>query len=409
MAERLIVRMPRAADAAAGWLVADTEGRPLSAVHTGALEMAAAAAHGRRVAVLVNAADILSLQVELPARSGARAAQLVPFALEEQLASEIDTQHFAIGVSGADGRTSVAVVARALIDDWLAQLNAAGIQPDLLCADAALVPCMPGHTVALLEGDMLSLRTNDGGAITTLSCPPGGFANAIAIAGSEVANETHWLLHATPVDWQHRSVEVEAARPLLASLKVQLLNSGTLPWLASQLGGATPINLLQGAYAQRHSASAGWSRWRVAAALAGALLLLHLGTQAYSLWRLNQSDQTLSGSIADLVGPQWSSGSGSIRQRLEASLNGAAQSGQSGLLPALQVLSQAMSGVAGARLQALNFHDGALELKLRAGDAQSLDRINQSLRAAGWQSELVSGGAAGDAYEGNIELRGGKS
>ena len=65
-----------------------------------------------------------------------------------------------------------------------------------------------------------------------------------------------------------------------------------------------------------------------------------------------------------------------------------------------------LSGVPGARVRALNFRDGALQLKLRASDAQSLDRINQSLRAAGWQAELTSGGADGDAFEGNIQLHG---
>ena len=78
-------------------------------------------------------------------------------------------------------------------------------------------------------------------------------------------------------------------------------------------------------------------------------------------------------------------------------------------MPALQGLAQAMNGIPGARVQALSFRDGALQLKLRAGDAQSLDRINRNLRAAGWQAELVSGGAAGDAFEGNIQLRGGAS
>ena len=53
MAEWLILRMPRAADAAAGWLVADSDGRPLAAVQTGPLEDAGASAINRRVAVLV--------------------------------------------------------------------------------------------------------------------------------------------------------------------------------------------------------------------------------------------------------------------------------------------------------------------------------------------------------------------
>jgi phenylalanine-4-hydroxylase len=62
--------------------------------------------------------------------------------------------------------------------------------------------------------------------------------------------------------------------------------------------------------------------------------------------------------------------------------------------------------VPGARLQSLDFRDGVVQLKLRASDAQGLERINQSLRAAGWNAAVVSGGTAGDAYEGSLRLSG---
>jgi general secretion pathway protein L len=408
MAEWFILRMPRSADAAASWLVADAEGRPLAPVQDGSLEEAGAAAAGRRVAVLVSADDVLNLEVELPARSGARAAQLVPFALEEQLATDVETQHFAIAPGAAGGRTAVAVVTRSLMDDWLARLAAAGIAPELLCTDAALMPHVAGHAVALLEGDTLSFSDGEDDARLTLSAPPGGFASALAIAFGDELPETHLLFHANPPDWQRRSAEVEAARASLAGLKVQLLGSGALPWLAAQLPTAQPINLLQGAYVRRSSLGAGWARWRVAAALAGALLLLHAASQLYSLWHLGRSERELDGAIAALAGPLVPAGTESVRRVLEPRLLEArAQGGRSGLLAALQVLSQAMSGVPGARIHALDFRDGTLQLRVRAGDAQSLDRINQSLRAAGWQAQLTSGGADGDAYEGSIQLRGG--
>ena len=410
MAEWLILRMPRAADAPAGWLVADSEGRPLAPIEVGPLEAAGSAATNRRVAVLVPAAEVLCLDVELPSGSGARAARLVAFALEEQLASDVETQHFAIGRSSVPGRTAVAVVTRALLEEWLAKLSAAGIKPDLLCTDAALMPRLPGHAVALLDNDTLTFTDADDDAQLTLSAPPGGFAGALAIAFGEELASTHLLFHANPLDWQRRSIEVEAARSSLASLKVQLLGTGALPWLAAQLPNAKPINLLQGEYAPRTSFHANWGRWRLAAVLAAAALLLHVGAQSYSLWRLNRNDKDLDRAIAAIAGPELTSGGGSIRKNLEPRLLAAqSQDGRSGLLPALQGLARAMSGVPGARVRALNYRDGALQLKLRASDAQSLDRINQSLRAAGWQAELVSGGADGDAFEGNVQLHGGAS
>jgi general secretion pathway protein L len=410
MAEWLILRVPRAADVAASWLVADGAGRPLAAVQTGALESAAASAAGRRVAVLVPAAEVLCLEAELPARAGPRAAQLVPFALEEQLANDIESQHFAIAPVAQSGRTAVAVVARTLLDQWLAQLAAAGIAPDLLCSEAALLPRLAGHTVALLDGDTLLLAAGDSSPSLALSAPTGGLAGALAVALGEDARATQLLLYTSQLDWQHRAAEIEAAQSLLGGLKAQLLGSGPLPWLAAQLQDAAPINLLQGPYAPRSTLSAGWTRWRTAAALAAALLLLHAGSQLWALRHLERAAAELDTQISELAGPQFAGASGSIRPRLEARLRDAdGAGGHSGFLPALQSLAQAVSGTPGARLQSVNFRDGELQLKVRASNAQSIDHINQSLRAAGWQAELISGKAAGDAFEGNVQLRGGAS
>ncbi len=409
MAEWLIVRMPRASQTAAAWLAVDATGLPLTSVQEGPLERAVTEAAGRRVAAVLSAADVLCLEVELPPRAGARAAELAPFAIEERIAADIEAQHCALGATDAAGRTRVAVVARALLEHCLAQLSAAGLKPDLLCSEAELLPRSPGYAVALLDDDALTFSSGEA-PVLNVSAPPGGFAGALAIACGEAAATTELLLYTTSAEWQRRSAEIESVRGRLASLKLQLLGSGALPWLAAQLPSAAPINLLQASYAPRGNFMAHWQRWRIAAALAAALLLLHLGAQAWSLWRLTRAEHEVDGLIAELVDPKWSSGSGSIRERVEQALvDTEGRSGRSGLLPALQVLAQAMSAVPGSRLQALSFRDGALQLKVRAGDAQSLDRINQSLRAAGWQAELVSGAPAGDAFEGNVQLRAGAS
>ena len=407
MAEWLIVRLPRAAGLPAAWLVVDEAGRPLASVQAGPLHSAAASAAGRRVAVLVHAAEVLGMHAALPAKSGARAAQLVPFALEEHLANDVDSYHFAVAPASDEGRTAVSVVNRALLDEWRAQLTDAGITPDLLCSEAELLPRMAGQTIALLDGDTLMIAVGKDEPPLVLSAPAGGFSSALDIALGETVIETDLQFYGNPIDWQRRSGEIEATRTRLAGLHTQLLASGALPWLAAQLPTATPINLLQGQYAPRTSLRANWSRWRLAAGLAAALLLLHAASQLYASWNLGREARELDEQISALAGPQYAGASESIRPRLEAQLRDAGAAGHSGLLSALQALAQAISGAPGARLRSLNYHDGTLELKVRASDAQSIDRINQSLRAAGWQANLISGGAAGDAFEGNISLRGG--
>src|SRR5439155_128199 len=87
---------------------------------------------------------------DVPVKAGAKLQQLVPYALEEHLADDIDDLHFAIGKrAGESSRAPVAVVARALLDEWLAMLHAGGIEPEAIYADSELLPHNPGQAGVL--------------------------------------------------------------------------------------------------------------------------------------------------------------------------------------------------------------------------------------------------------------------
>jgi len=94
------------------------------------------------------------------------------------------------------------------------------------------------------------------------------------------------------------------------------------------------------------------------------------------------------------------------RRRMEQRL-AAARGAGGGLLPALQALAQARDAVPGLAVQSLQFRDGALDLRLSAPDAASLDRLSQTLRRNGWQADLTGGGNTGSAYEGHMQVRAG--
>jgi len=92
------------------------------------------------------------------------------------------------------------------------------------------------------------------------------------------------------------------------------------------------------------------------------------------------------------------------RRVLEARLAAVRAGNTTGLLPALEALVQAKGAAPGAVVQALNFHNCALELKVAAPDASSLDRIGQALRNNGWQADLTSGNNVGSGYEGHLQI-----
>jgi general secretion pathway protein L len=344
--------------------------------------------------------------VELPVKGAVKAQQIVPFALEEQLAADIETLHFAIGKRfGSTGRTTVAVVTRELMNSWLGGLAAAGLTPDFIGADAALLPHNPGHTVVMLDGDMICLRRTDQGAV---ALPADQIAVALTVAlGQAIAGE-HLLFYVSPADWKRRAAEVEALRENCASLKVQLLSSGPLPLLAPQLAAGTEINLLSGEFAPKHAVGTGWRRWRLVAILAAALFGVHVAGLSIELVQQARAERALDqalDAIAHSALPG-DTGSGAVRTRIEQHLLAAQdQAASGGLMPALAALAQALNSAHGTTLQGLSMREGGMDLRLKAADAETLEHINESLRNNGWQAELTSGGAAASGYEGRIRVR----
>jgi general secretion pathway protein L len=407
MSDWLLLRMPRAATPAS-WLVADPGGRPLTATSSGTLQQAAAAAVGRRVAVLLPPADVLLAEVELPVKGGARASQLVPYALEEQLVGDVEAQHCAIGARNeSTGRTAVAVIAHAELELLLQTLRAAGIEAESVISEAALVPPGSNHATLMLDGDTLCVVPPGGAQAAVLPATDVGAALELAV-GAEALGGTTVVCVATPLDWQRRSAEIEGLRSRCAALKVQLANSGLLPWLAPQFAAGTAVNLLQGRYAQRKSWSGQWQRWRVAAVLAGALLLLHVGGQLWTLAQLRRAEREFNVATEELANRVMpgEGGVSKLRQRAEQRLLAAQRADAgSGLMSALAAIAGAVPAAAGgAAIQTFQFQGGALDVKLRARDAESLERLSQQLRAAGWRAEITAGGAISGGYEGRIRL-----
>lgn len=421
MADWLLLRLPRTPEEPASWLVASAAGAPLAATQAGPLSAAAAAAVGRRVCALVPGTDVYLAEPDLPARSGVKLQQVVPYALEEQLADNIDELHFALGKRAADStRTPVAVVARTLMNQWLGELRAAGLDAECLYADSELLPVNPGQAVALLEEDTVAVRAPGAPAV---SLPIDALSAALGVAAApprtpsvtaapaeetpDTAATLGLLLYSGSAEWQQHSAEIEAARDHFVSLRVQLLSDGPLALFAQQLPETAAINLLQGAYSRQGSRTAGLSAWRVAAMLLLALGALHVVGKAAELRALKSKEREVDTSIRDTFHRAMPAepGTGDARQRMEQRLavvrNGG---GAGGLLGALQAVAQARGSAAGTSVQSLNFHDGLLELTLNAPDAASLDHMSQQLRNSGWQADLIGGNTVGTVYQGRVQI-----
>src|SRR5439155_1604917 len=218
MADWLLLRLPGIPDEPASWLVVDARGTPVGPLESGPLTAAVTRTAGKRVWVLVPGTDVLLAEPEVPVKAGLKLQQLVPYALEEQLADNIEDLHFAIGKRASDSiRAPVAVVARALLDEWLATLRSSGIEPEAIHAESDLLPGNPAHAVVLLEEDAVFVRA-PGAAPVTL--PADALAEALEIAQSRGADSPGGgrglILYAGAAEWQRHSAPAGASRPRAA-------------------------------------------------------------------------------------------------------------------------------------------------------------------------------------------------
>src|SRR5258705_12737992 len=145
MAEPLVIRVPADEAEPATWIVTDAQGQRIAGMQRGPLTLAAAMVANRRVVVLVPGSEVLLTEPELPVRGGARLQQVVPFALEDTLADDVETMHFAVGKRGTRPGTPVAAVSAERMRSWQSQFTAAALRVDAMHADTSCLPANPGQ------------------------------------------------------------------------------------------------------------------------------------------------------------------------------------------------------------------------------------------------------------------------
>lgn len=401
----------------AEWAVVDATGACVLAPATGTLSDAAPLCAGRRTVVLVPAVRVLRTRVDVPVKGTSRIAQALPFALEDLLAEDVEELHFAAGARFADDQVAVAVVRRERMDSWLAQLSAAGIQPQAIHADSDAVQEIAGNSILVLEEHHALLRDPGGDPVVSeldslegllelwLAQPrPAGADGAVPPRHLQVYDAT---LDGLPNGIWERFQE------RVASLEVRRLPDGALLRLAATIATAPGVNLLQGDYVSRNSLGSYWPRWRLAAGLVAALAAAIVATAGADAWRLRRESAALEADIrqaASFTFPGVDAG-GDLRSLVNSRLqgDGGAAAGAAGrqFLETMQTVAVAVAKTGNARIEGLNYRAGVLELQVRAPSAEALDTIRKLVVEGGnLKADIQSSNAAGDEIQGRIRIAG---
>ena len=390
------------------WLVVDTSNTRTQQPAWGTLREAVTHTAGRKVIVVVPGTDVLLTHPVLPVKNPAKAAQIVPFALEEQLASDVEDLHFALGKRPARIGTPVAVVAHERMREWLQELDDAGLQPEAIHADTALLPETPGGITVLIDQDRVYVRREDGpGAVVEVT--PLSEALQLALANSTQERE-NVTVYVGAEDYQRDRELLEGLRERTASLQIKRLDHDPLLLLAGTLS-TQPVNLLQGRYARKTRLNISFAPWRYAAMLALVLMGAHLGLQAWQYASHGKQEAILDEQILaafqqampGAAAPQ----PDQARALVERVLNqgSGAFSADSGMLDALAMLGAAMRQLPGTDIEALSYRNNVTDLRVLAPSVDMLETLRQRAGEHGIDAQIQSANPRNSKFEGRMQFR----
>jgi general secretion pathway protein L len=414
MPQTLLLRLPAPGQEETEWLVIDEAADSVTTRQRGSLTLAAAVSRTGKVVALAPAAQILLAEPELPPGSGVKLARAVPFALEELLTEDIDHLSFAIGRRRPRGGTPVAAVSRSVLQGWVSDLKAAGLEPLAMYPDISLMPENPGQTVLWLEKARLAIR-RPGALPFAVELSP--VREALVVAGviadpldttSEPKVPENAVLYVTREDWARSQAEFEQLADKFESLKVQLLADGPLPWLARGLQATEAVNLLQGEFARVTDLGTRWLKWRTAALLAVGLLLMHVAAQALQIRQAKHETAALDSQIASVFSSAMPAETmQDPRRQMQSRLDRIRKSGAGPeeFLRTLKVLSGAMAAAPKTDIDALSYREASLDMKVTSPSLAALSQLSQLIGKQGMTAEIQSSTPVANGVEAHIQIR----
>jgi general secretion pathway protein L len=396
MAEYLVIRIGGSADDPVHWIAVDATGARRSPPATGPLQQAAAEVGERKVIVLVPGTEVLTTTVDIPVRGGKLQAAL-PYALEEFLAEDVDKLHFAAGTRRSSGRVPVSVVSREKLAGWLSHLAAAGIRPASVIAENYGLARIPGTISMLIAGNSILINDGADNELVMQDVSPGDALAAIGALDDGTAAETdksdpgpamprHLLVYCEPGIDERYELDWMAMRNELESVDVNLLPDGVMPRLAVTVATGAGVNLLQGEFGHKTEYAGLFQPWKYAAVLLLTFIVVAVAGKAASYYSLTRQEAAYRHQFNEEY-QQTAPGAPAVEDPASVVASLRARTGRTAtpqlLLQSLEHLSRALAENSEARIDAISYRAGVIDIRISAPNVSTLDSIQRTIGESG--------------------------
>jgi general secretion pathway protein L len=378
------------------WATSSAQGVIEKSVLHGSREDLQADALDKEVIVIPPAQDVLLTAVKLPKLNRYRLLQALPYALEEQLLTDVSALHFAIGDYQPDGTVPVAIVTRHKMDNWLTELKKWGIFPTLMLPALLATPYFENSWNIFVVDHLAIART---GLYSGFTCDQDNIPALVEMELAQCVNkpQTIYLQNYT-------SDRLELTLTASHIIEKQFAPKNFIEDVALKLA-APFINLCQGTYQKKHKPSQNKKIWQLAAYALSVWVGLVFISNTVSYGILQHQSATLQKQINTIYRRNFPHASAMVspKDRLSEKLNNLQHQGNKNhLLIWLSFLGKSLPDAHGLHLQQLEYRNGVLSLDIAAKNFDAIDQLAKALAQEGLEVKQQNVGAAGNSVKGSL-------
>ncbi len=352
--------------------------------------------------VMIPSEDVLLTEAVVPTKQPKQILQAVPYLVEEQLASDVEACHFAIGPRSDQGEVAVAVIEQNRMVYWQSIIKAAGVSPDIVTVDVLALP-NSGTCGVLVEGEraLVKMGTESGVPISSDL-----IATTVGMLASE--SKENVLLYVAANDEQAIDLQVTQLNAELDQpIEVTYLEYSPFESLCRTLDRKV-LNLLQGEFKVTEKKQSSAGSWRSVAMLAVGAFVLHLFLVLGEAVYLDLEAQGLEREARTLYAEVHPNDRNvrDLRRRWQNHLRGGGSSAGGEFMGLFVETTKNIPG-ANLSLDNVNYNDGRgdLVLQLRSGQSEQLIQFVETLNRVGLVAEVGTINQVEGSVKGTVKVK----
>jgi general secretion pathway protein L len=386
----------------AEWMTINETGRQITGPESGDLKDIPDIYKLNPIIVLLPATDASTSFLNLPIKSINKIKTAIPFALEENLACDINLLHFAFKKNKSEEYIPVSVIDKNKLNDYQQHLINSGINAKVITSEIFGLP-MIQKTVNIIIDPKKILINN-------------GLDKAYALENDSVM-DLQELIDEVKKETNHIQVYLDRScqdkykniQDNQTDMNIQLLEGNSLQKLSQNIISSNYVNLLQGEYAVQMDYKKYLQPWRHSTYLFIGLILILMASKTINYVQLTNYEKKISSLFLNeykKFEPNTNNISDPIRIVTAIKNNNSIKTSTSFFLSSLQKLSKAISENDGVFLSSITYQENVTIIRLTAPNVTVIDTIRREIIDDGlFQAKILSTNQVNNNVQSRIEIK----